>query len=50
MFEFSDFADNSAYVIDTTTSLVVDTFYFNPETNEGWTNSGKDISEYGLSY
>ena len=50
MFEFGDFADCSAYVIDTTTDKVVDTFYFDPITNECWTFSGKDISEYGLKY
>jgi len=50
MFEFGEFADNSAYIIDCATNKVVDTFYINPETNESWTHSGKDISYYGLSY
>ena len=49
-FSFGDFADNSAYIFNTTTGKVVDTFYINPETNESWTSSGKDISEYGLTY
>ena len=50
MFEFGDFADNSAYVIDCVTGKVVDTFYFDSLTSENWTSSGKNISEYGLSY
>jgi uncharacterized protein with WD repeat len=50
MFEFGDFADNSAYIVNIESGEVVDTFYINPETQESWTFSGLDICFYGLSY
>lgn len=49
-FSFGDFADNSAYIFNNATGKVVDTFYIDSLTGDSWTKSGKDISDYGLSY
>ena len=49
-FSFGEFADNSAYIFKDTTGKVVDTFYIDSLTGEYWTKSGKNISDYGLSY
>lgn len=41
----------SAYVVDTATDEAVDTFYWDPQSQEGWTHSGKKINaDYGIEY
>lgn len=41
----------SAYVINVYTDEAVDTFYWDPSSQEGWTHSGKKINaDYGIDY
>ena len=49
-FEFSDWANNTAYIIDTTTGKVVDTVAIHEDDNKLYTYSGKPLSYYGLIY
>jgi len=48
-FQFSDWSNNTAYIIDLSTSLVVDTVIIH-EDNVISTFTGKPLSFYGLNY